>query len=209
MVKRGTKRNTPKKCLQTVCGNTCIKSSYKCRDKDPKAKANIKQKTKNLVQNLGNRAWVAKGIATNRTKATVKNLGNSATVKNLGNRAWVAKGIATNRTKAAINRIKERQNLLKDRTWVNANITRRKFSTGMKQVLSKVVSAIKKVESLPEVLKREGVAGVKNRTWLATAQSKAGIKRAVNNAATPVRKAFNDLANNVWYAQNKNRYQFS
>ncbi len=45
-------RTTPKKCVQTVCGNTCIKTGYTCHDDDPKAKAEIKQKGKKLSASL-------------------------------------------------------------------------------------------------------------------------------------------------------------
>ncbi|MGL5079271.1 MAG: hypothetical protein ACRDBG_26005 [Waterburya sp.] len=47
-----TKRTQPKKCTQTVCGNTCIKTGYTCHDNDPNAKKKIRQRGKELVDRI-------------------------------------------------------------------------------------------------------------------------------------------------------------
>ncbi|MGL5077150.1 MAG: hypothetical protein ACRDBG_15175, partial [Waterburya sp.] len=51
-MKPRTKRTQPKKCTQTVCGMTCIKTGYICNDNDPSAKKKIRQKGKELVDRI-------------------------------------------------------------------------------------------------------------------------------------------------------------
>ncbi|MGL5079274.1 MAG: hypothetical protein ACRDBG_26020 [Waterburya sp.] len=203
-----TRRTQPKKCLQTVCGMTCIKTGYKCKDKDPKSKENVKNKTKNLVRQLGNKAWVAQGRAKNKARKAI------GEVKN---KAWVTQGRFKNKTKSLIKKVKKNFNLLKDKTWVNANIVRRKFNEGLKRAVSSIINKIKRVAT---VLKQEGTAGVKNRVWLARSQAKANVKKilskldnkkqlATTQVKSKVLRPLNNLGNNVWYLKNRRRYQFS
>ncbi|MGL5079284.1 MAG: hypothetical protein ACRDBG_26070 [Waterburya sp.] len=56
-----TKRTQPKKCTQTICGNTCIKTGYTCYDNDPNAKKKIRQRGKELVDRI-------QGKTTSKTK---------------------------------------------------------------------------------------------------------------------------------------------
>ncbi|MGL5077293.1 MAG: AarF/UbiB family protein [Waterburya sp.] len=47
-----TKRIQPKKCNQTICGLTCIKTGYTCHDNAPNAKKKIRQRGKELVDRI-------------------------------------------------------------------------------------------------------------------------------------------------------------
>ncbi|MGL5077437.1 MAG: protein kinase domain-containing protein [Waterburya sp.] len=51
-MKPRTKRTQPKKCTQTICGMTCIKTGYTCHDNDPNAKKKVRERGKELVDRI-------------------------------------------------------------------------------------------------------------------------------------------------------------
>jgi uncharacterized protein YjbJ (UPF0337 family) len=182
----GRKVTKVKKCNQTLCGFTCISTEKTCRVNQPNAQANIKRGTKALKATIGDRAWLAtrqvqKG--TGRVKDTVKDrvLKTGQKIRqgavNLGNQAWFNKERIT-----------------------------RKISTALQKVVRSLVNAVKKLGSIPATLKREGVAGVKNRAWLATRQVQKGtgrvkdtVKDKVLKTGQKVRQGAVNLSNQAWF----------
>lgn len=168
----------PKKCIQTSCGNTCIPTTKTCRINEPKTKANVKSKTKKLVNNLKNETWFKK-----------------------------EKG--KNRIKEGVNQAKKQFKKLDDAVWVNSKIVKRKLSEGIKAVVKKLINAIKKVARIPKVIKEEGITGIKNRSWLATARAKSGLNKTKENLSNSVKKLGGRVSNNLWYVQNAKRYKIA